>query len=459
MRESFNFFKKAFRTIMSVLESTEIKLETAISPKVKADDLCVTTTNTNTDAARSGGRLRRKKCAILMMYSGWGFYGMQRCPVFPTIEGELSKALFACGQLESLTGEEHKKFHFQRASKTDKSVSALGQVCSMLLGENNDLISKLNDALPENIRILDIIRTTRCFSAKGSCSHRVYDYLLPTFALSPSSFSTSLNDSSCWNYRVTAEQITRANHLLGRYQGTHNFYNFTSGRLATDKSCNRFIISAECMPAFLLGEHEYTLIRITGQSFMLHQIRKMIGLMLAILKDYTQEDIFDLVFQRERVDIPKAPGLGLMLNQVDFSQYNQKYQNDGIHDPIDWSKYEERRDKFKLQYVYEHIDRVETEEKSMYEWLLTLNNHTYTYRDSSEHTATINNNNNINNNNAETLETSESIVPLDDVGNADDKSTHIDDDDDDDNGNVVTTTDDVIKDDSDIPLKRERLAL
>ncbi|VDQ17719.1 unnamed protein product [Trichobilharzia regenti] len=55
------------------------------------------------------------------------------------------------------------------------------------------------------------------------------------------------------------------------------------------------------MPAFLLGEHEYTLIRITGQSFMLHQIRKMIGLMLAILKGYTQEDIFDLVFQRERV--------------------------------------------------------------------------------------------------------------------------------------------------------------
>ncbi|CAH8856653.1 unnamed protein product [Trichobilharzia szidati] len=451
MRESFNFFKKAFRTIMSILESTEVKLEMAASPKVKADDLCVTTTTTTTiaAAARSGGRLKRKKCAILMMYSGWGYYGMQRCPVFPTIEGELSKAFFACGQLESLTGEEHKKFHFQRASKTDKSVSALGQVCSMLLGDNNDLVSKLNDALPENIRILDIIRTTRCFSAKGSCSHRVYDYLLPTFALSPASSSTLLNDSSCWNYRVTAEQITRANHLLGRYQGTHNFYNFTSGRLATDKSCNRFIISAECMPAFLLGDHEYTLIRITGQSFMLHQIRKMIGLMLAILKGYTKEDVFDLVFQRERLDIPKAPGLGLMLNQVDFSQYNQKYQNDGIHDPIDWSKYEEQRDKFKLQYIYEHIDRVETEEKSMYEWLLTLDNHTYTYRQPSDHTATINNNNS----NAEGLETNESIIPLHDDGGDDAKSTHIGDD-----GDFVTT-DDVIKDDSDIPLKRERLAL
>ncbi|VDQ11611.1 unnamed protein product [Trichobilharzia regenti] len=117
-----------------------------------------------------------------------------------------------------------------------------------------------------------------------------------------------------------------------------------------------------------------------------------------------------------------------MLNQVDFSQYNQKYQNDGIHDPIDWSKYE-------LQYVYEHIDRVETEEKS-YPLLLPFHVHFEPY-----------------------LLRLGDNSPKNDVGNADDKSTHIDDDDDDDNGNVVTTTDDVIKDDSDIPLKRERLAL
>ncbi|RTG90918.1 tRNA pseudouridine38-40 synthase [Schistosoma bovis] len=94
------------------------------------------------------------------------------------------------------------------------------------------------------------------------------------------------------------------------------------------------------MPTFLLGEHQYTIIRITGQSFMLHQIRKMIGLALAVLRGYATEAVFDIVFSKERVDIPKAPGLGLMLNRVDFSQYNTKYQNDGIHQPIDWSKYE-----------------------------------------------------------------------------------------------------------------------
>ncbi|CAH8567154.1 unnamed protein product [Schistosoma margrebowiei] len=369
-----NCFGDFFLSMMSVLKSYEIANLKQSSSKPVVDESIPGSSNHST-------RLKRRNNAILLMYSGWGYYGMQRCPVFPTIEGELSKALFTCGQLDNLTGEEHKRVHFQRASKTDKSVSALGQVCSMQLREDTDLLNKLNKTLPENIRVLDIIRVTRGFSSYGSCTHRIYDYLLPTFALSPA--SSLLNDSTCWTYRLTVEQITHVNRLLEKYIGTHNFYNFTSGRLATDSSCNRYIISAKCMPTFLLGEHQYTIIRITGQSFMLHQIRKMIGLALAVLRGYATEAVFDIVFSKERVDIPKAPGLGLMLNRVDFSQYNTKYQNDGIHQPIDWSKYEEQRNEFKMQYVYEHIDRIESAEKSMFQWLSTLNNHTYSLRDFS----------------------------------------------------------------------------
>lgn len=76
--------------------------------------------------------------------------------------------------------------------------------------------------------LLDIIRVTRGFSSYGSCTHRIYDYLLPTFALSPA--TSLLNDSTCWTYRLTVEQITHVNRLLEKYMGTHNFYNFTSGR-------------------------------------------------------------------------------------------------------------------------------------------------------------------------------------------------------------------------------------
>ena len=38
-------------------------------------------------------------------------------------------------------------------------------------------------------------------------------------------------------------------------------------------------------------------------------------------------------------DIPKAPGLGLMLDKVHYDRYNKRFGNDGIHDPIDWDAY------------------------------------------------------------------------------------------------------------------------
>lgn len=331
----------------------------------------------------SSGRLeKRKKHAILLMYSGWGYYGMQRSPVYPTIEGELSKALLACGQLNNISGEEHRRVHFQRASKTDKSVSALGQVCSMNLMENENLREELNASLPETVRVLDIIRVTRKFSSKGACSHRVYDYLLPTFALSPRSLS--LDEESHWAYRISAEQLAKVNHVMERFKGTHNFFNFTSGRLPSDLSCRRFIISAECLSPFLLNDHEFCVIRIVGQSFMLHQIRKMVGLMLGVVRGYALEHVFDIAFNTKRVDIPKAPSLGLMLNQVVFDRYNAKYAGDGVHQAIDWEKYKDQRDSFQRQHIYEHIHKVEVEERSMINWLPLLATHSYDYRDSND---------------------------------------------------------------------------
>ncbi|KAF5400500.1 tRNA pseudouridine synthase [Paragonimus heterotremus] len=363
-------------------------------------------------------RVKKKMYAVLMMYSGWGYYGMQRSPTHPTIEGELSQALISCGYLEDMTGEAFKKIWFQRASKTDKSVSATGQVCSMLLPASDDLMQNLNAALPKHIRILgkltkflmfhmlvlpstDIIRATQSFCANTACSHRVYDYLFPTFALAPHDLAGG--DTAHWCFRVSAETLTHANAVLHRFKGTHNFYNFTSGRLAADKSCYRYIISMECMPPFLYADSQYAVIRVVGQSFMLHQIRKMIGLMFAVVRGNTTDDVFDHVFGTERIDVPKAPGLGLMLNQVVYTRYNEKFGHDGIHLPIDWTKYEfSRHDAFVthvpvpgcfilLLYVSSHkfysyhtfslsILTNPLRCFSMLGWLDSLNVHSYTFR-------------------------------------------------------------------------------
>lgn len=64
----------------------------------------------------------------------------------------------------------------------------------------------------------------------------------------------------------------------------------------------RYIMSIECGNPFILADDkEFAMITIQGQSFMLHQIRKMIGLVIAIVSGHTTEAIFDEVFKTERV--------------------------------------------------------------------------------------------------------------------------------------------------------------
>ncbi|VDM18649.1 unnamed protein product [Hydatigera taeniaeformis] len=207
--------------------------------------------------------------------------------------------------------------NFQRASKTDKNVSAAGQVCAAKLPI--DILSCSLSTRPP----LDVFRVTKKFNPKTVCNHRVYQYLLPSFSFASGDNITLEN---CWRYRLSAESLTRVNELLRRYKGTHNFFNFTSRRTPDDKSCMRYIMSIECSPPFLLdGDREFAIITVQGQSFMLHQIRKMIGLVIAIVKG--------------RTDIPKAPGLGLLLDQVSYARYNERFCADGSHQSIDWERY------------------------------------------------------------------------------------------------------------------------
>jgi len=40
-----------------------------------------------------------------------------------------------------------------------------------------------------------------------------------------------------------------------------------------------------------------------------------------------------------QVDVPKAPGLGLMLERVHYDGYNKKYGHDGLHEEVKWDAY------------------------------------------------------------------------------------------------------------------------
>lgn len=73
------------------------------------------------------------------------------------------------------------------------------------------------------------------------------------------------------------------------------------------------------------GEESYwVLIELKGNSFMYHQIRKMIGLISQVMVENKGSGYMDQFFNEEKMGLWLAPAEGLYLDTVNFYGYNQK---------------------------------------------------------------------------------------------------------------------------------------
>lgn len=317
----------------------------------------------------------KKKVVLLLAYSGKGYHGMQRnvgSSQYKTIEDELVQALLLSDCIPENHAEHMKKMSFQRCARTDKGVSAAGQVVSLKIRLIDNTVETINSHLPSHIRVLGLKRVTGRFNSKNSCDARTYSYTLPTFA-----FAHKDHETQDESFRLSQETLNRVNELLSLYKGTHNFHNFTSQKGPRDPSAKRYIMEMHCEPPFEQGGLELAVIKVKGQSFMMHQIRKMIGLVIAVVKGYAAPSIMERSWGEDKVDIPKVPGLGLVLETVHFEKYNRRFGNDGFHESLDWTEKEENIEAFKKEHIYPTIIQTEIEEKSMASWLATLSIHDY----------------------------------------------------------------------------------
>lgn len=110
---------------------------------------------------------------------------------------------------------------------------------------------------------------------------------------------------------------------------------------------------------------------------MMHQIRKMIGLVIAVIKGYANEEVMERSWGKEKVDVPKAPGLGLVLERVHFDRYNKKFGGDGLHERLEWDDKAEAIKAFKEAHIYPTIVETECQEGSMVSWMSTLPIHDF----------------------------------------------------------------------------------
>lgn len=324
---------------------------------------------------REEKRVPKRKVVLLLAYSGKGYYGMQRnpgCNQFKTIEDELVTALVNAGCIPENHKDDMRKMSFQRCARTDKGVSAAGQVVSLKVWLIEDILSKINAELPPQIRVLGFKRVTGGFNSKNNCDARTYSYMLPTV-----SFSSKEQDQEDTAFRLDPSTLEWVNRLFDRYKGTHNFHNYTSQKGPRDPSAKRYIMHMLCGKPFVRQGVEFAEITVRGQSFMMHQIRKMIGLVLAVAKGYVGEEVIDRSWGEEKVDVPKAPGLGLVLERVHFDRYNKRFGGDGLHEKLEWEEEEGAIAAFKESHIYPTIIETERDEKSMVNWMATLSMHDF----------------------------------------------------------------------------------
>lgn len=204
-------------------------------------------------------------------------------------------------------------------------------------------------------------RVTPKFDARFNCTARTYSYTLPTIAFSHYNDQTEIKD-----FRITAEQLKRANEILGLYKGMTNFHNYTVKKLFFDRSSSRKIEAIDCSEPFMESDIEFTRITIKGQSFMLHQIRKMVGFSLAVIRGIIDDDMLERSLTKEVFNTPTAPGLGLMLERLHFDQYSNFYKS---HDPLTFDEFNNDVEQFRREQIYPIIVETEIKEQSMVQWL------------------------------------------------------------------------------------------
>ncbi|CAJ0840774.1 17956_t:CDS:10, partial [Entrophospora sp. SA101] len=170
-------------------------------------------------------------------------------------------------------------------------------------------------------------------------------------------------------YRITPEMLEYIRQGFKLYEGTHNYHNFTIGRNPLEKSCNRFIINVEVGEPKIINDTEWLSLKVHGQSFMLHQIRKMSegswaivyvtsntkdALIVMVARTMTPLSLIPKTFGATKINIPKAPALGLLLENPVFSSYNKRAKDNG-RDLIEFQAYKDKiEDTFNFDdYEYE----------------------------------------------------------------------------------------------------------
>ncbi|KAM0678334.1 tRNA pseudouridine synthase 1 [Binucleata daphniae] len=264
----------------------------------------------------------KRKIGIVIGYNGSNYHGLQHNKQIRTIELEIINGLLAINAIKQENAVDPKKIGLQRTSRTDKGVHAAMSLltCKVEIEIQNEIKEEFAKHLAKNnIHLYKIARLPNGFAPKKKCHQRHYEYVLPTFIFDEKFTKT---------YRITNEQQEELYKIFQNFVGTKNHHNFTT--TANTKGTTRCISKINVTKPYINNEIEYVKVKILGNSFMINQIRKMIGFVVTIQKfaKNKETELFKAVFTETKYNIPKAPAEFLFLDHPRFDFYDKtaKYE-------------------------------------------------------------------------------------------------------------------------------------
>jgi tRNA pseudouridine38-40 synthase len=161
-------------------------------------------------------------------------------------------------------------------------------------------------------------------------------------------------------YRIAEKRRLRVQEALNAYLGTKNFHNYTVQKTFSDPSAKRVIRSFNVGPEpIIINDTEWLSLKVHGQSFMMHQIRKMVAMAALVVRCGSPLSVMQDSYGEANISIPKAPGLGLLLERPVFDSYNERAENEYNRNKIDFNKYQQEMEEFKQREIYDRIFREE----------------------------------------------------------------------------------------------------
>jgi tRNA pseudouridine(38-40) synthase len=325
-----------------------------------------------------------------------------------SIQAEIELALYRSGMISTANFGLPHKYSWSSSARTDKGVHACAQFCSVKVEllesdlESNDGLEaarqRVEEYMPVDIRVLDMLRTTRNMCAKTQRDRVRYQYMIPSFLLHPD-WKVVLTDqgipltgrqdvgkepltdeeikkvkSSLDDFRCTAEQRKLLENALSKYEGTNPFHNFTRGIKPGQPQANRFIEYFRVQDPVVIDGVEWIPTQVLGQSFLLHQIRKMISMAIDVTRGVASLDVMEKALNEEEVvRIGIAPAQGLFLEMSYFGGYNRrKVQNQDLPN-LDWSVDGPAKDRWQAMRnkIRQHIVEEEMQQGNFIQYMYT----------------------------------------------------------------------------------------